>query len=235
VCILLLAGCSAQAAPAPLPPFVESVTPLPDGAKEIVVSGKFNPAPSSSSEVQSLNLRERLEQAASAVCGGSNYELTPSDSIGNASGGSNGLKFTLKGTVRCASKADALLSSGDSSGGAKAAGPVQIWSYAFVTVPADSPQPVSGDGSAIFKPDNGWLEGPMWSHDRTGYRLRFIISGKSATAILTAEKDPSARIQLEGPVIETPESDGKGCSVVARLSDGVRFVSIQNYAEKCSS
>lgn len=73
----------------------------------------------------------------------------------------------------------------------------------------------------------------MWSHDRTGYRLRFAISGKSATAVLTTEKDPSAKIQLEGSVTETPESDGKGCSVVARLTDGVRLVLIQNDTEKC--
>jgi hypothetical protein len=246
-CLLLLIACSAQpaqqAASASLPSFVESVTPQPDGATEIVVSGRFRPE-QPGGRVQSVNLRERLEQAAGAVCGGSNYQLAPSDSVGNVSN-STGLKFTLKGTVRCAAqdrlnrlgglqRTDSTTAMRPSPQPPQATGPVQIWSYAFVTFPTDSPQPISGDGSAIFKSENGWLDGPMWSHDRTGYRLRFAISGKSATAVLTTEKDPSAKIQLEGPVSETPESDGKGCSVVARLTDGVRFVLVQNYAEKCS-
>ena len=105
-CFVLLAACGSQsvhqAAPARRPSFVESVTPLPDGTKEIVVSGKFSPAPSGG-QVQSANLRDRLEQAAKAECGEAVYEVTPSNSIGNASSGSSGLKFTLKGIVRCAS------------------------------------------------------------------------------------------------------------------------------------
>jgi hypothetical protein len=181
-----------------------------------------------------VDLRERLEQAAKAECNGANYELTPSDSIGNASTSSR-LEFTLKGTVRCVSGIVRPTVSGVTGGSVTATGPVQIWSYTFTTIPADSKQPVTGEGSAIFKPDNDWLEGPMWSHDRLGYRLRFVISGKSATAILTDDKNPSAKVQLEGPVKETPESDGKGCSVVARLTNGLHSVVLQNYAEKCSS
>lgn len=83
------------------PSFVESVSTLPDGSRDIVVSGGFSSAPSGG-QVQSVNLGERLEQAAKAECKGRAYELTQSKSMGNVSSKSQGLKFTLKGNVRCA-------------------------------------------------------------------------------------------------------------------------------------
>lgn len=102
--IAALSGCATQSPQsAPVvrrPAFVDSVTPLPDGTKEIVVSGQFKLA-ASGNQVQSINLRERLEEAAKAECAGSPYELTPGENIGNQSGKSNGLKFTMKGVVRC--------------------------------------------------------------------------------------------------------------------------------------
>ena len=81
--------------------FVESVSVLPDGSRDIVVSGDFSSLPSGG-KVQSVDLGERLEQAAKAECKGRPYELIPSKSMGNASSKSKGLKFTLKGNVRCA-------------------------------------------------------------------------------------------------------------------------------------
>jgi len=84
----------------PQPSFVENVTSLTNGAKEIVVSGQFNLS-TLGNQVQSVNLRERLEQAAKAECGGASYELTSVNSIGNQAGKSGGPKFTLKGVVRC--------------------------------------------------------------------------------------------------------------------------------------
>lgn len=120
-------------------------------------------------------------------------------------------------------------------GGSAHAENVEIWSYAFVTVPAGEQQPIGGDGSAIFKPVEGQREGPMWSHDRTGYRLKFTTSGQSASAVLTPEKKTGAEVRLEGSVTETPEANGKGCSVVARLTNGVHYVLLQRYADPCGS
>jgi hypothetical protein len=102
--LTFLGGC---AAPAPQkaqhlsrPTFVESVTPLPDGNKEIVVSGQFSAA-SNGGKVQSVNLRERLEQAAKIECDGGQYQLTPSSGTGVGSGKEGSLKLTLKGIVHC--------------------------------------------------------------------------------------------------------------------------------------
>ncbi len=82
------------------PSFVERVTPLTGGNKEIVVSGQFSAAPTSG-QVQSVNLGERLEQAAKAECNGGPYQLTPSTNTGIAPGKQGPLKLTLKGVVHC--------------------------------------------------------------------------------------------------------------------------------------
>ena len=100
MCAVAIVVAAADAAERRLP-FVESVTQLPDGSEEIVVSGQMT-LQSSRGGVQSVNLRERLEQAAKSECKGGSYQLTPSDTVSNVPTKS-GLKFTLKGLVRCTS------------------------------------------------------------------------------------------------------------------------------------
>ena len=106
-CILLfstlwLVGCASSSGQRqrenPRPAFVESVTALPDGSMEIVVSARV--VLPTGTEVKSVNLRERLEQAAQVECHGA-AEVTPSSSIGLVPLKQGGLKSTLKGLVRC--------------------------------------------------------------------------------------------------------------------------------------
>jgi len=102
--LVFLGGCAASASQNPQHTsrlsFVDSVTPLPDGGREIVVSGQISAA-SSNGQVQSVNLGERLEQAAKAECNGGPYQLTPSTSTGLAPGKQGPIKLTLKGVVHC--------------------------------------------------------------------------------------------------------------------------------------
>ena len=104
ISFIFLSGCAASAPQKtqhiPRARFVESVTSLPDGNKEIVVSGQFSAA-SNNGQVQSVNLGQRLEQAAKAECNGGPYQLTPSSSTGVAPGKQGPLKLTLKGVVHC--------------------------------------------------------------------------------------------------------------------------------------
>jgi hypothetical protein len=101
--LLLAISCTAAAAdPAPAgswtrPAYVDSVKPLPDGAKEIVVSGGLS-APDGT--VQTVHLGELLKQAAIAECNGATFDLKAVDHL-EMNDGPNGPKFTLKGTVRC--------------------------------------------------------------------------------------------------------------------------------------
>ena len=100
--LLAISRAATAADPAPAttwtrPAYVDSVKPLPDGAKEIVVSGGLN-APDGT--VQTVHLGELLKQAASAECNGAAFELAADDHV-KMDDGANGLKFTLKGTVRC--------------------------------------------------------------------------------------------------------------------------------------
>jgi len=119
------------------------------------------------------------------------------------------------------------------SGMTHAAGPVEIWSYAFITTEAQGP--VGGEGSAIFKPVGDSLEGPMWSVDhRLGFRLKFSVKENSVVAILTPEKDSSQKIELHGTATQAPEPDGKGCAVHMSLVNGVHHVLLQHYVEKCA-
>ena len=96
-------SCAAVAAePAPSttwarPAYVDSVKQLPDGAKEIVVSGGLS-APDGT--VQTVHLGERLKQAATAECNGGANDLKADEHV-QMNDGANGLAFTLKGTVRC--------------------------------------------------------------------------------------------------------------------------------------
>jgi hypothetical protein len=75
----------------------------------------------------------------------------------------------------------------------------------------------------------------MWSQEKIGYHLKFSITEKSARATLNLEKGSSRAIQLEGPVTETPEPDGKGCSVQVRLSSGVHYVLLQRFTQQCTT
>ena len=116
---------------------------------------------------------------------------------------------------------------------ATATGPVEIWSYAFVT--AGAQEPIAGQGSAIFKPDGTGLEGPMWSQDRVAYRLKFSLKGDAVVADLTPEKNPSGEIHLEGSATQTHEADGKGCSIQVRLVNGLHYVLLQRFVDKCAT
>jgi hypothetical protein len=104
VSAIVISGCATSTQhPAPQvhrPSFVESVTSLPDGSKEIVVYAQFSAA-SGSNKVYSVNLKELLQKAASAECNNGPYTATPDGNGQIAPGKSGPLKFTLKGTVRC--------------------------------------------------------------------------------------------------------------------------------------
>lgn len=96
-------SCAASAAdPAPAgawarPAYVDSVKALADGAKEIVVSGGLS-APDGT--VQTVHLGELLKQAAKAECNGGAFDLEADKNVQMNDSG-NGLRFTLKGTLRC--------------------------------------------------------------------------------------------------------------------------------------
>ena len=100
---LIVISCTTfAAAPEPAttwvrPAYVDSVKALPDGAKEIVVSGGLN-APDGT--VQTVHLGELLKQAATGECNGAAFDLAADDHV-KMDDGANGLRFTLKGTVRC--------------------------------------------------------------------------------------------------------------------------------------
>ena len=116
----------------------------------------------------------------------------------------------------------------------EAAGPVEIWSYAFVTT--NGTEPIGGEGSAIFKPNDIGLEGPMWSVDhRLGFRLKFALKGSAFIGIFIPEKDPKHEIELHGTGTQTPEPDGKGCSVQVDLTNGIHHVLLQRFIEKCAT
>ena len=101
---ILVSSCSTPATRQPQvarrPSFVESVTPLPDGTKEIVVFAKFTFA-AGSREVKSTNLPELLEKAASVECNGGPHTATPEGNGQIGSGKDGALKLSLKGIVRC--------------------------------------------------------------------------------------------------------------------------------------
>ncbi len=77
---------------------MESVTDLPDGSREIVVSARV--ILPDGTHVKSVDMGKRLEEAARVECGGA-FELITSDKIGLETPKSGGLKSTLKGSVRC--------------------------------------------------------------------------------------------------------------------------------------
>ena len=92
--------------------------------------------------------------------------------------------------------------------GSAAAEKIEIWSYAFVTLKPSSPEPIAGDGASLFKPNNGWLEGPMNGQNGSRYKIRFAVSGKSVTAVLTMEKGVAPEIKLDGsdwPALTGPD------------------------------
>jgi len=111
-----------------------------------------------------------------------------------------------------------------------AAGPVEIWSWGFVTLKAD--EPTAGSGASIFKPVEGWLVAPLHVRDGATLHVKVALKKEAGTAVLTTEN--GQEITLEGPVLQVRQADGKSCSVHARLSNGSNYLLLQHYLEKCA-
>jgi hypothetical protein len=111
-----------------------------------------------------------------------------------------------------------------------AAGPVEIWSWGFVTLKPD--EPTAGSGASLFKPVDGWLVAPLHVRDGPTLHVKVALKKDSASAVLTTENGQD--ITLEGPVTQVRQADGKGCSLHARLSNGSHYLLLQRYLEKCA-